>query len=275
MSFPPYVHAPHSYSRALRRSLHTQSPCETSPSFSQSSELSSLYATNRPLPQDDQDQDQESSQPQPLSGLRLHSTLSLTHDRPGSTWPADFMPFLSSPAPTPVPENPPGTNSNATTFLNGAGLHEGHGQPRFHAHEDAPHSPATGYPARPTHAHTSHKRSKGEDNGRDKNRKRDRRNRGRDHSRDRHWDRDKIETGTGIEMGVESGNGNGMGFATELMRIGGTTLGHNASANMNGTGIGLAADLEQSTKSKGGELLARSPAPLMRPISLFDSDEDG
>lgn len=258
-------------------------------------ELLSPEAANRPLPQDDPGQHQQS---QPQSQPHHYSTSSSTFDRSGSSWPAGFVAFPSTPTPVSEPNRDrPRANSNATTYLSadpgrvqhaqghgheyryGDGGYE-HGRPpsasASHApartraqsassvmrggYEAAPLPPGMVYPAPPARPQTSHRSRDGDARDSEWEWKRDKGDwdrdwdRNRDRVRDRDWDRDR--DGGGAREKVrdrERADGDWRRDSTrdyDRERDRGRDAGRNT-------------------------LLAHSPAALARPISLFDSDDDG
>ncbi|KAH0830133.1 hypothetical protein J3R83DRAFT_1480 [Lanmaoa asiatica] len=223
-------------------------------------ELLSPEAANRPLPQDDPGQHQHQPQSQPQHHHHHHHAPSDTYDTaqrsgtPSTPWPAGFIPYTPSIESRPAsererrrahPDHTPTPDPNRSKHSR---THPPNGYTRTRT-QTAPLPPGVTYPAPPVRPHTSHRRHKDKERVRDVGRERDwdrdlERERVRDRDRDGDGDRDRRpDSRRDYERERER----------ERDRD---------------------RDREQDPEDTGvSEELTRSPAPLQRPISLFDSDE--
>ncbi|KAF8555443.1 hypothetical protein OG21DRAFT_1483885 [Imleria badia] len=255
-------------------------------------ELLSPEAANRPLPQDDQHQhqhqhrpshshsrSQSQSQSQPPS-RHYHSSSDDAPQRSGTPhtpWPAGFIPYP-----------PNGTTSSSSSSKRGGGLERDHRRANSHptsapnrdrnatpvqerprprtqgaststgrgglggtgTYEAAPLPPGVMYPMPPVRPQTSHRPHRDGDRDREWDQDRER-ERTRDAPRDLDWDRDR-ERLRDRDRDRERRQDSGRDYERERER-------DRYRDDPEDTGL--------------DEELTRSPAPLQRPISLFDSDE--
>lgn len=267
-------------------------------------ELLSPEAANRPLPQDDVGQhSHQHAQPPPAS---RHNHASSPYDAPPrsgtpySTWPVGFVPYppgystssssgkhgtaperdhrhayspapellLSDRTPTPLPGSSSGSDggvgragSQSGGYVRGRAQSASTSMGRYAAsgapYEAAPLPPGLTYPPSPARPSTSHRRQRDPD-------------RDRDRDRDREWDRDRARERHRDVRDWDGERERERVRDRDRDRERRRNPGRDYERNREGE---TGRDRRREQDSEDTDQEARSPAPLQRPISLFDSDE--
>jgi hypothetical protein len=275
-------------------------------------ELLSPEAANRPLPQDDAGQQHQHRQHRSHSHLHSHSQFqSQPHHHhpsspyetaqrsgtPSNPWPAGFIPYplpgqstssTSKPGSRPVrdhrraqstPSPAPNSNSNRNPNPDPGRSQNGHVRTRTQSastsmgradgiYEAAPLPPGVMYPAPPVRPHTSHRRYRDSDEDRDwvRVRESDRDDRDRDRERARNVVRDR-------DRGVERERVRDRDKERERERRRDLGRDYDGEGERERNRDRVRVRVQDPEDAELDEELTRSPAPLQRPISLFDSDE--